>query len=126
MISTFMKHEDEFIYTAEHASKALEIVRRLLPHVRPRPEYDRLVTVLADSSRWHEAHALFNDIRVRITLPSESYGGHTLDDYFVYIAENAAKTAYNCSGRSAPFDEDSFEWLLKCEQRFITELTPKP
>jgi hypothetical protein len=121
-----MKHEDEFIYTAEHASKALEIVRRLLPHVRPRTEYDRLVLVLSDSSRWHEAHALFNDIRVNITLPSESHRRSTLDDFFVYVAENAAKTAYNCSGRSAPFDDDSFEWLLKCEQRFIAALTSKP
>ena len=121
-----MKQEDEFIYTAEHASKALEIVRRLLPHVRPRPEYERLLAVLGDSSRWHEAHAVFNDIRVHITLPSESHRRHSLDDFFAYVAENAAKTAYNCSGRSAPFDEDSFEWLLKCEQQFIAEMTSKP
>lgn len=120
-----MKHEDEFVYTAEHASKALEIVRRLLPHVGPKPEYDRLVALLADSSRWHEAHSLFNDIRVNITLPLESHQRCTLDDFFVYVAENAAKTAYNCSGRPAPFDEDSFEWLLRCEQRFNAKLASK-
>jgi hypothetical protein len=45
-----------------------------------------------------------------------------LESYFVYVAENAAKTAYNCSGSSAPFDHDSFDRLLKCEKHFMEKL----
>lgn len=106
-------------YTAQHAERALEVINRLLSHVRPRPEYTELVEVLRDSERWPEAHALFTRIRVNITLPTEAHMGETLDADFVYVAESAAKTAYNCSGRSAPFDNDSFDRLLKAEQRFL-------
>ena len=106
-------------YTPDHASRALQIVEALLPRVSPRPEYRELVEVLRQPARWHEAHALFNKIRVNITLPTESHRKSDLDSLFVYIAENAAKTAYNCSGRSAPFDADSFDWLLRCEQHFL-------
>ena len=106
-------------YTPQHAKQALEIVERLLPHVTPRQEYQELVSILRDPARWKEAHAQFTKIRVNITLPSESHKMTNLDYYFTYVAENAAKTAYNCSGQPAPFDEDSFRWLLKCEQEFL-------
>ena len=106
-------------YTPDHASRALTIVEGLLPRVSPRPEYSELVEVLRQPTRWHEAHALFNKIRVNITLPTESHRKSDLDSLFVYVAENAAKTAYNCSGRSAPFDDDSFDWLLRCEKQFL-------
>ena len=109
-------------YTAEHAARALAIVESLSPSVRHQSEYDELIAILRDSSRWHEAHALFNRIRVNITLPFEREKISELDSLFVYVAENAAKTAYNCSGRSAPFDNDSFDWLLKCERQFLEEV----
>ena len=116
-------------YNAEHAEKALEIVNRLLPRVTLRPEYAELVAVLEDHERWHEAHALFNRIRVNITLPTEAHKGKDkgMDDYFVYVAENAAKTAYNCCehserGRSAPFDNESFDRLIKAERDFLANL----
>jgi hypothetical protein len=105
-------------YTPEHASKALEIVESLLPLVRPRAKYDELEEVLRDPGRWHEAHDLFSKIRVNITLPSERKRISDLNSLFIYVAENAAKTAYNCSGRPAPFDDDSFDWLLKCADEF--------
>lgn len=109
-------------YKPEHADKALEILMRLLPYVKPRDEYSELIAILKEPTRWKEAHAHFSKIRVNITLPFESHKKENLDHYFVYIAECAAKTAYNCSGESAPFDNDSFEWLLKCEQKFLIEL----
>lgn len=109
-------------YTPDHAARALEIIERLSPFVTSRAEYQELVAVLRNPQRWKEAHALFSRIRVNITLPFESHKKQDLDAYFVYVAENAAKTAYNCSGCSAPFDEDSFEWLLKCEQEFAKKL----
>jgi hypothetical protein len=109
-------------YTAEHAARALEIVERFSPFVKPRAEYQELIAVLRNPQRWKEAHDLFSRIRVNITLPLESHKKQDLDAYFVYVAENAAKTAYNCSKCSAPFDEDSFDWLLTCEKEFAERL----
>ena len=109
-------------YNPEHAALALSILERLLPRVTSHREYEELVEILRDKSRWHEAHALFNEIRVNITLPLEAHPKSDLDFYFVYIAENAAKTAYNCSGRPAPFDADSFDWLLRCEAEFLKQI----
>lgn len=109
-------------YAAVHAARALEIVENLLPHVDERQEYVDLINILKDPSRWKEAHGLFTSIRCNITLPSEKRDAVTLNKCFAYVAENAAKTAYNCSGESAPFDDDSFEWLLKSEQRFLQEM----
>ena len=100
-------------------------MERLLPRVTYRDEYGELISILRDPKRWKEAHALFSKIRVNITLPSEARGLKTLDCFFVYVAENAAKTAYNCSGERAPFDEDSYEWLLKCEREFLDQTTKR-
>lgn len=109
-------------YGPNHAARALEIMERLSPFVSQRSEYQELIAILHDSQRWKEAHELFSKIRVNITLPSESHKRQDLDAYFVYVAENAAKTAYNCSGCSASFDEDSYERLLKCERQFTQKL----
>ena len=120
-------------YKPEHASRALQIIENLIPHVSPHPLYAELAEVLRDRTRWHEAHGLLSRIRTEITLPSEKQEGSwwrwfvrtrqaDLDSLFAYVAENAAKTAYNCSGRPAPFDEDSFDWLLKCEEEFNAKL----
>ena len=112
-------------YTPQHAAQAVDILERLLPAVEPKPEYFELVAVLKSPHRWKEAHGLFSKIRVNITLPSESHKQETLNDCFVYVAENAAKTAYNCSGESAPFDNDSFQRLLKCEEDFLKKLNTR-
>jgi hypothetical protein len=106
-------------YKPEHAARALEILDELLRLVTPRAEYDQLVEILRDSSRWSEAHDQLNAIRINITLRDEVYGKSDLDSLFAYVAENAAKTAYNCSGCSAPFDNDSFEKLLRCREVFL-------
>jgi hypothetical protein len=109
-------------YTAQHAAKALEIMRRLLPHVKERREYLDLIAILDTPTRWKEAHRQFTVIRTQITLPNEKKKKEDADAYFAFVAECAAKTAYNCSGESAPFDEDSFEWLLRSEREFLAEL----
>lgn len=106
-------------YKPEHAKKALAILTRLLPDVAQHQEYSTLVEILGDSSRWHEAHDCFTAIRTNITLRCECHKPQTLDHFFASIAENAAKTAYNCSGASAPFDNDSFNRLLASEKRFL-------
>ena len=106
-------------YTSQHAQHALEIMERLLPHVTFRQEYQELIAILRDPIRWKEAYAQFIKIRRNITLPPESCEEGSLDQYFAYIAENAAKTAYHCSGGPAMFDKHSFLILLKCEQAFL-------
>ena len=108
-------------YTSEHAAKPLEIMERLLPQVTFRDEYDELISILRQPERWKEAHTLLKKIGVNITLPSENRRRKTLDFYFVHVAENAAKTAYNCSHKRAPFDEGSYEWFLRCEEEFLEE-----
>ena len=89
-----------------------------LPKVTPQKEYFELVEILKNKPRWKEAHSLFSNIRTRLTLNMNAEDSSS-DHYFIYIAENAAKTAYNCSGESAPFDDDSFDWLLRCERQFL-------
>jgi hypothetical protein len=106
-------------YTPQHAKEALEILERLLPHVTPRQEFQDLIFILRDPTRWRESHEQFTKIRVNITLPFKSHKKKNLDHYFTDVAENAAKTAYNCSGEPAPFDDDSFSRLQKCEQEFL-------
>lgn len=108
-------------YTPEHAAKALEIVERLLPSVTPRPEYSELVRILRDPELWKDGHDIFSKIRVNITLQNERQKAHGLNVTFAVVAECAAKTIYNCSGEDAPFDDDSFEWLLRNEQTFLKE-----
>ncbi len=106
-------------YMPEYAANALEIMERLLPQVAFRDEYGELISILREPARWKEAHAQFSKIRVNITLPSEAHLRKTLDSYFVFVAENAAKTAYNCSGEPAPFDKASYDRLLRCEKEFL-------
>jgi hypothetical protein len=109
----------EIEYTPAHAAAALDIMKRLLPFVSQYPEYHELIAILSQASRWREAHDHFTKIRVNITLPSDSRGENGLDAYFIEVAENAAKTAYNCSGAPAPFDNESYERLLLAETAFL-------
>ena len=96
-----------------------------MPLVTPRTEYSGLVDILSDPTRWHEAHDQFSAIRVNITLKDEAHAKSDLDSLFAYVAENAAKTAYNCSGCTAPFDNDSFDKLLECQEAFIQAATSR-
>ena len=111
-----------FSYTPADAAVALDIMQRLIPHVAPHEEYSELIEILGTPSRWPEAHRHFTKIRVNITLPSDARKEKGLDAYFINVAENAAKTAYNCSGEPAPFDEESFERLLRAEKLFLEAL----
>lgn len=112
----------EFEYAPAHAATALAIMQRLIPHVTPHKEYSELIKILRKPSRWPEAHRHFTKIRTNITLPSDAREEKGLDAHFINVAENAAKTAYNCSGKPAPFDHDSFERLLCAEKLFLAAL----
>ena len=106
-------------YTRKHAHKAVEILQKYLPYVSKRVEYMELVEISSNESRWREAHDVFRRIRRNITLPFDANHPTEVEYAFVFIAECAAKTIYNCSGEPAPFDDDSYEWLLKCEENFL-------
>ena len=108
--------------TPQHAEKALAIVEHWLPRVAPRDEYLELIAILKNPARWKDAHELFNVIRVNITLRNEHQDMNSLDYHFIGIAENAAKTAYNCSGESARFDDSTFDRLLRCEKDFVERI----
>lgn len=110
-------------YTPDHAAKALEIMERLLPTVPSRAEYLELVTILRDPHRWKYGHDVFDKIRVNITLPNERAKAKGLHVSFAYVAECAAKTAFNCSNPVGPFDEDSFEWLLRNEKTYLEKMS---
>jgi hypothetical protein len=109
-------------YTSQHAARALEIVQRVLPHVSPQKEYLELISILKEPARWKEAHDQFSKIRRQITIPLEQRNKSDLDACFARLVENAAKTAYNCSGESAPFDQASFDRLLTCETEFLEKM----
>ena len=64
----------------------------------------------ADHSRWSKAHGLFDRIR-RKTLVAERAGDQTLTAQYLF-EEICAKTLYNLSGSSAPFDADSPYWIV--------------
>jgi hypothetical protein len=115
-------------YPAECGFRAAEIVTRLLPYVRLRAEYVHLGSVLSSRERWHEAHDAFSRIRVGVTLVRERQRPVelTADDLFMYIAENAAKTAFNCTLTDAPFDDDSYDYLLRLAQDFDSRSFSKP
>lgn len=107
------------IYLPQHAEQALEIMQRCAPLVPPRCEYSDLLAILQTPNRWKEAHEQFSAIRTRVTLPLERQKKKDAATYFVFVAELAAKTAYNCTDPDDPFDDDSFEWLLRCERELL-------
>ena len=116
-----VKPEFEAPYPQKCGFQAAEIVTRLIPSVTMRPEYRLLVDVLTHPGRWHEAHDVFDSIRRTVTLVRErdKRPYTTADDFFIYIAENAAKTAFNCVATDALFDDDSYDYLLALERDFV-------
>jgi hypothetical protein len=75
-----------------------------------RETLDELKANAADQSRWSKAHGLFDRIR-RKTLVAERAGDQALTAQYRF-EEICAKTLYNLSGESAPFDADSPYWIV--------------
>ncbi len=69
-----------------------------------------LSSVLGDRSRWMNAHDLFQRIRAK-TLKAEKSGNRSLKAQYLF-EEVCAKTIYNISLSSAPFDPDSPFWVV--------------
>lgn len=82
----------------------------------PKP-VQNVIQLLSEPKKWKRAHDAYSSVR-RLTLAAERKPIEKLDHYLLYVAENTAKVIYNASGSSAPFDEDSGAWLVRCAKEF--------
>ena len=87
-----------------------KLIELFAERCKDRETLDELTALAADRSRWSKAHGLFDRIR-RKTLVAERAGDQTLTAQYVF-EEICAKTLYNLSGESAPFDADSPYWIV--------------
>jgi len=71
---------------------------------------NELAAIIEDRGNWAKGHDLFQRIR-RQTLAAERTQDSDLVAQY-YFEEMCAKTIYNLSGRSAPFDSDSPYWIV--------------
>src|SRR5688572_27969581 len=86
------------------------LLRLLAPHCRDRATADELMAMLADHQKWPKAHDLFNRIRAKALVAARS-ADRTLECQYLF-EEICAKTLYNLSRSSAPFDSDSPYWII--------------
>ena len=81
------------------------LIRLFSSHCRDRDTLDQLHRMIGNDKSWSRAHDLFSQIR-RKTLKAEQAGDQFLTCQYLF-EEIIAKTLYNLSGESAPFDADS-------------------
>jgi len=82
---------------------------------------NRLVKKFAsDKAKWYEAHGLFTTIRER-NLKAIKEGNKKKECQYCF-EEVCAKTLYNITGSSAPFDADSPYWVIKNALSLATAL----
>lgn len=80
------------------------------PHCEDQSTLTKLKDMLGESTRWPDAHDLFQEIRRKNLAASE--GGDKKVECQYLFEEICAKTLYNMSRSSAPFDPDSPYWIL--------------
>lgn len=86
------------------------LIRLLSERVSDRTTLDELHRMIGDRKSWRKGHDLFGRIRKK-TLRAERAGDSTLACQYLF-EEICAKTLYNLSGESAPFDPDSPYWII--------------
>lgn len=79
-------------------------------HCTERETLDWLQGAVTDRGKWHQAHGVFGHIRNK-ALKAERTGNKNLAAQYLF-EEICAKTLYNLSGASAPFDSDSPYWVV--------------
>ncbi len=79
-------------------------------HCSDRTTLDKLSAMVIDNRLWPEAHKLFSSIRKK-NLEAERQNNDVLKAQYCF-EEVCAKTLYNLSGSSAPFDADSPYWIV--------------
>ena len=75
-----------------------------------RSTLDELVVMTANRQQWTKGHDLFNRIRKKALAAERSSDATRLAQYA--FEEACAKTLYNLSSSSAPFDPDSPYWVV--------------
>jgi len=80
------------------------------PSCTERETFDWLQNAVPDRAKWHKAHGVFGHIRAK-SLRAERMGKAKLAAQYLF-EEICAKTLYNLSGSSAPFDSDSPYWIV--------------
>lgn len=75
-----------------------------------RDTFDELLAMLRKPERWKLAHGLFQKIRKKC-LAAEKANKEVAQAQYMF-EEVCAKTIYNLSGESAPFDADSPYWIV--------------
>ena len=97
-----------------YGSKILDDMAKLIelfePYCEDRTTLSRIKELLADSSQWPDAHSLFSTIRGK-TNEASSSGDRVAECQYLF-EEFCAKTLYNLSRESAPFDPDSPYWII--------------
>lgn len=71
---------------------------------------ERLIATASDRTRWSQAKKLFEDIRQK-TLAAGKRNDVLAEAQYAF-EEICAKTLYNLSHPSAPFDADSAFWVV--------------
>jgi hypothetical protein len=87
-----------------------KLIELFAERCKDRATLDELASMATDHGRWAKAHGLFDRIRQK-TLVAERAGDQILTAQYLF-EEICAKTLYNLSGESAPFDPDSPYWIL--------------
>jgi hypothetical protein len=99
-----MKHGDRILEDMDR------LIRLFAPHCSDCETLDELAHMIPDRTRWRRGHDLFDRIRSK-TLAAESAADRRLTCQYLF-EEVCAKTLYNLSGESAPFDADSPYWII--------------
>jgi hypothetical protein len=75
-----------------------------------RETIDWLKRAAADRAEWHDAREVFNHVRSKLLKAERT--GNAIGASQYRFEEVCAKTLYNLSGASAPFDPDSPYWIV--------------
>jgi hypothetical protein len=86
------------------------LLQLLAPHCNDRSTFDVLSRMVKEHRTWPKTHDLFNRIRGK-TLMAERAADRALTSQYLF-EEICAKTLYNLSMSSAPFDPDSPYWVI--------------
>ena len=95
---------------SRQVSRAAAILDVCRTRWTPVPAVDAVSALARAPERWREGHDHFSAVR-QLTLLEERRRTNEIYYSLLFVAENTAKTIYNATEPSAPFDEDSPFWL---------------
>ncbi|WP_081463566.1 hypothetical protein [Hylemonella gracilis] len=97
-----------------YSEALLKDIARLLdllaPHCSDHETIDWLRAAVSDRGKWQKAHGVFSRIRSK-SLKAERSGKARESAQYLF-EEVCAKTLFNLSGSSGPFDIDSPYWIV--------------